>query len=91
MFMVEDPCDEHFVFCELTGVRMFKSRAAVDQHIHSQLFSEAMASIMADIGPRWVSRTAFIVPYCLTSTRYYVSPCLEIYVRMHFYRVLKYK
>ena len=43
MFMVEDPADDSFVFCELTGVRLFKSKAAVDQHINSQPFKEMMA------------------------------------------------
>lgn len=63
MFMVEDPGDEHFVFCELTGVRMFKSRAAVNQHIKSQLFKDAMASIKAQIQPnRWVRNRLPLVP-----------------------------
>eukprot|EP00752_Nemacystus_decipiens_P005927 g5353.t1 len=47
MFMVEDPADDGFVFCELTGVRLFKSKAAVDQHINSQSFKEMMAMLRA--------------------------------------------
>ncbi len=43
MFMVEDPADEGFIFCELTGERLFKSKAAVDQHINGQPFKEMMA------------------------------------------------
>lgn len=47
--MVEDPADDGFVFCELTGVRLFKSKAAVDQHINSQTFKEMMAIIRAKL------------------------------------------
>lgn len=43
MFMVEDPADDGFIFCELTGVRLFKSKAAVDQHVNSQSFRDMMA------------------------------------------------
>lgn len=56
MFMVEDPAEKNFVFCELTGARMFKSRAAVDQHFNSQPFKAAMAAIYADLESRWVHR-----------------------------------
>lgn len=42
MFLVEDPSDNGFIFCELTGMRLFKSKAAVDQHIDSQPFKEMM-------------------------------------------------
>lgn len=49
MFMVEDPADDGFVFCELTGVRLFKSKAAVDQHINSQSFREMMALLHAKL------------------------------------------
>lgn len=52
MFMVEDPADDSFVYCELTGVRMFKSRAAVNQHVNGQLFKETMAEIHAKLGSR---------------------------------------
>lgn len=43
MFLVEDPADKGFVFCELTGMRMFKSKAAVDQHVNGEPFQEMMA------------------------------------------------
>lgn len=52
MFMVDDPADENFVFCELTGVRMFKSRAAVNQHANGQCFQKAMAAIHAKLESR---------------------------------------
>ena len=47
--MVEDPADDGFVFCELTGVRLFKSKAAVDQHIKSQPFKEMMAILRSKL------------------------------------------
>lgn len=43
MFLVEDPAEDDFVFCELTGVSLFKSKAAVDQHINSRPFKEMVA------------------------------------------------
>ncbi|CAM9706372.1 unnamed protein product [Ectocarpus sp. 4 AP-2014] len=49
MFLVEDPADDGFVFCELTGMRMFKSKAAVDQHINGQPFKEMMAMLRAKL------------------------------------------
>lgn len=49
IFLVEDPADNGFVFCELTGVRMFKSKAAVDQHINGQPFKEMMAMLSAKL------------------------------------------
>lgn len=47
MFLVEDPADDGFIFCELTGVRLFKSKAAVDQHINGQPFKEMMTMLEA--------------------------------------------
>lgn len=49
MFLIEDPADEGFVFCELTGVRLFKSKAAADQHVNSQPFKEMMAILRAKL------------------------------------------
>lgn len=55
MFMVEDPRDANFVYCELTGARIFKSKAAVSQHVNGQLFKRAMIAIHAELALRSVS------------------------------------
>lgn len=50
MFMVEDKEDDDYVLCELSGVRLFKSRRAVAQHVNSQQFKEAMAAATTEKG-----------------------------------------
>lgn len=50
MFMADDKEDDDSVLCELTGVRLFKSRRAVAQHVSSQQFKEAVAAATTEKG-----------------------------------------